>query len=120
MFELLEDAFDQYTEDYMDNGRGTIDIGLSDGVMNIVTNEGTWVINKHSHTRQIWLSSPVSGPSKYNWHADISTVQTVDGKKHFGQNRQWLGERDDHSLHDRLTDQFSALFGLKFDFQEPF
>ncbi|KAJ8433327.1 hypothetical protein Cgig2_012895 [Carnegiea gigantea] len=28
---------------------------------------GTYVVNKQTPNRQIWLSSPVSGPSRYDW-----------------------------------------------------
>ena len=31
------------------------------GVLTIEGDEGTWVVNKHAPTRQIWLSSPKSG-----------------------------------------------------------
>ena len=30
-------------------------------VLNVETDDGTWVVNKHAPTRQIWLSSPRSG-----------------------------------------------------------
>lgn len=28
---------------------------------------GTYVLNKQSPNRQIWMSSPVSGPSRFDW-----------------------------------------------------
>ena len=31
--------------------------------------EGTWVVNKHAPTRQIWLSSPKSGARHYAFDA---------------------------------------------------
>uniref|UniRef100_A0A0A9FKR4 ferroxidase n=1 Tax=Arundo donax TaxID=35708 RepID=A0A0A9FKR4_ARUDO len=30
---------------------------------------GTYVVNKQTPNRQIWLSSPVSGPSRFDWDA---------------------------------------------------
>lgn len=39
-------------------------------VLTIATQFGTWVLNKHGVTRQLWLSSPISGPTKYNFHAN--------------------------------------------------
>ncbi|KAL5681883.1 hypothetical protein ACJX0J_008268, partial [Zea mays] len=30
---------------------------------------GTYVINKQTPNKQIWLSSPVSGPSRFDWDA---------------------------------------------------
>ncbi|XP_074585204.1 frataxin, mitochondrial [Curcuma longa] len=34
---------------------------------------GTYVINKQTPNRQIWLSSPVSGPSRFDWDATTNT-----------------------------------------------
>jgi frataxin len=35
------------------------------GVLTIDGEDGTWVVNKHAPTRQIWLSSPKSGARHY-------------------------------------------------------
>ncbi|GJM92925.1 hypothetical protein PR202_ga09433 [Eleusine coracana subsp. coracana] len=34
---------------------------------------GTYVVNKQAPNRQIWLSSPVSGPSRFDWDAETSS-----------------------------------------------
>ncbi|TVU34880.1 hypothetical protein EJB05_16735, partial [Eragrostis curvula] len=34
---------------------------------------GTYVVNKQTPNRQIWLSSPVSGPSRFDWDAETSS-----------------------------------------------
>jgi len=44
------------------------DLDYSGDVLDFKTHKGTWVLNKHNVTKQIWLSSPISGPSKYNYH----------------------------------------------------
>ncbi|KAJ6808284.1 frataxin, mitochondrial [Iris pallida] len=31
---------------------------------------GTYVINKQTPNRQVWLSSPVSGPSRFDWDVE--------------------------------------------------
>ena len=51
-----------------------IDISLSEGVLNINLgpNIGIWVINKQTPNRQIWWSSPVSGPRRYEYHSTNS------------------------------------------------
>jgi frataxin len=41
------------------------DAELQGGVLNVDTDGGTWVINKHAPTQQIWLSSPKSGARHY-------------------------------------------------------
>ena len=39
-----------------------IDIDLNDGILTLITDSGTYVINKQSAVKEIWLSSPISGP----------------------------------------------------------
>lgn len=43
--------------------------GLLVGVLTAVISEafGTYVINKQAPNKQIWLSSPVSGPKRYDY-----------------------------------------------------
>lgn len=41
------------------------DAELRDGVLTVEADEGTWLVNKHAPTRQVWLSSPKSGARHY-------------------------------------------------------
>lgn len=41
---------------------GEIDIDFNGDILNLTTNFGVFVINKQSAAKEIWLSSPVSGP----------------------------------------------------------
>lgn len=85
-----------------------LDPEYADGVLNLPINGfGTWVINKHSASRQIWLSSPLSGPNKYDFHEEAK-------------GRQWLGERDQHSLHDHLENEWSQALNIDFSFKRVF
>ena len=44
---------------------------LSAGVLTVSLGErGVFVLNKQAPNRQIWLSSPVSGPSRFNWDSE--------------------------------------------------
>uniref|UniRef100_A0AC35TTS7 Ferroxidase n=1 Tax=Rhabditophanes sp. KR3021 TaxID=114890 RepID=A0AC35TTS7_9BILA len=54
---------------------------------------GTYVINKETSNRQIWLSSPLSGPKRYDF---------VDNK--------WVHTRDNMALNDLLTYEFRKIF----------
>ena len=38
------------------------DLDLNDGILTFTNENGTYVINKQSVAKEIWLSSPVSGP----------------------------------------------------------
>ena len=52
---IVQDIEDQDTE-------CEIDIDLNDGIVKLVTNRGIFIINKQSSAKEIWLSSPISGP----------------------------------------------------------
>ena len=41
------------------------DAELQGGVLTVQSDAGTWLVNKHAPTRQIWLSSPKSGAKHY-------------------------------------------------------
>jgi len=36
----------------------------------VVEGKGTWVVNKQPPNRQMWLSSPISGPKRFDWVVD--------------------------------------------------
>lgn len=61
-FETLADSLLEALEE--DLG-AVADAELQGGVLTIEGDEGTWVVNKHAPTRQIWLSSPKSGARHY-------------------------------------------------------
>mmetsp|Transcript_5585 Transcript_5585/g.8511 ORF Transcript_5585/g.8511 Transcript_5585/m.8511 type:complete len:175 (+) Transcript_5585:72-596(+) len=67
----LDDIMDMLTviEDSVDNA----DIVYAQGVLNINLGEkGCWVINKQTPNRQLWWSSPISGPRRYEYYDDDS------------------------------------------------
>ncbi|WP_375318515.1 iron donor protein CyaY [Candidatus Tisiphia endosymbiont of Oplodontha viridula] len=46
-----------------------IDIDFQDDILTLTTNQGIFVINKHSAAKEIWLSSPISGPYHFYYAA---------------------------------------------------
>lgn len=44
---------------------GAIDVDLQGDILNLDTADGTYVINKQSAAKEIWLSSPISGPHHF-------------------------------------------------------
>lgn len=56
-------------EEYGDNVEiDGFDVDYGNEVLTLkLGNLGTYVVNKQTPNRQIWLSSPVSGPSRYDW-----------------------------------------------------
>lgn len=69
------------------------DVSLSNGVLTVVVdNQNTYVINKQTPNRQIWLSSPLSGPKRFD---------LVDGR--------WVDRADRMELNDLLCQELSQL-----------
>ena len=65
-FESLADSLLETLEEGLAD-RG--DAELQGGVLTVEGDDGTWVVNKHAPTRQIWLSSPKSGARHYAFEA---------------------------------------------------
>ena len=65
---------------------------------------GTYVINKQPPNKQIWLSSPVSGPKRYDW------VVLGDGQneKEGTAAGNWIYLRDRSSLNDLIRDEMGV------------
>lgn len=79
-----------------ENSPSDFDIELSQGVLTIALgSEGTYVLNTQTPNRQIWMSSPSSGPWRYGWRAE---------------DMQWISTRDGHTLSNRLSEELSIIF----------
>jgi frataxin len=76
------------------------DAELQGGVLTVEGDEGTWIVNKHAPTRQVWLSSPKSGARHYAFAADAG---------------KWLDTRGGGDLLEVL----SAEFGLPIRWSAP-
>jgi frataxin len=66
--ETLE-SLGEYFEELFDSDSRMLnaDVSLASGVLNVtIPNHGTYVINKQSPNKQIWLSSPQSGPARFD------------------------------------------------------
>src|SRR5262245_12256473 len=70
---MSESAFETLSDsllDALEEGIGAeADAERQGGVLTIDGDDGTWVVNKHAPTRQIWLSSPKSGARHYAFDA---------------------------------------------------
>uniref|UniRef100_A0A182Q5D2 ferroxidase n=1 Tax=Anopheles farauti TaxID=69004 RepID=A0A182Q5D2_9DIPT len=84
------------------------DVTYGDGVLTVSFGEpyGTYVINRQLPNRQIWLSSPTSGPKRYDFIPDKRTVN--EG--------YWLYRHDSVTLHELLQQEITAIVGRKLDF----
>lgn len=97
--EALQDVFEEEADD---QPQLQMDVEYSDGVLNVIIgSRGTFVMNKQAPNQQIWLSSPVSGPLRYDF--EPSSVS-------------WINSRDRHPLLTRLVDDYMELVGRELDF----
>lgn len=102
--ESLTDKFESIGEKYEDVLTNDFDVNFSNGVLNVKLGgtRGTYVLNKQTPNLQIWLSSPVSGPKRFD---------LVDNKK-------WIYNRTGECLHDLLAREISENFGDKINFED--
>ena len=92
---LADEALDNILEkaDELSDARDDVECELSSGVLTLkIAGTGTWVLNKQVPNRQLWLSSPVSGPCRYEY---------VDGT--------WTHTRDGSSLHELLERELGLI-----------
>ncbi|KAF8078377.1 hypothetical protein FPV67DRAFT_1557718 [Lyophyllum atratum] len=84
-----------------DLGNPNYEVEYHSGVLTLVLGDsGTYVINKQPPNKQIWLSSPYSGPKRYDYsEADDD----------------WLYSRDSRALGDLLNDELSKALGQPVD-----
>ncbi len=87
---IVQDIEDQDPE-------GEIDIDLNDGILTLITDSGTFVINKQSAAKEIWLSSPISGPY------------------HFAYIDNFWKSRNGSELFEILTDELNIKFSRQYD-----
>ncbi|CAM9814470.1 unnamed protein product [Ectocarpus sp. 6 AP-2014] len=80
--EALEEIHDAVEEALEEGFEDDFDCNMSQGVLNIVVGDrGTWVLNKQSPNRQIWWSSPISGPMRFEYHEEAKRwLNTRDGE----------------------------------------
>lgn len=70
------------------------DVSYGDGVLTVKFGDsyGTYVINRQTPNKQIWLSSPKSGPKRYDF---------INGK--------WIYKHDGKSLHELLNTEIPII-----------
>ncbi|XP_050972303.1 frataxin, mitochondrial [Labeo rohita] len=96
------DALAEYFEDLTDESFTGMDYDavFSSGVLTVKvgSDHGTYVINKQTPNRQIWLSSPTSGPKRYDWTGE-----------------RWVYAHDGVALHTLLSKELSVIFKSNID-----
>ncbi|GBB96004.1 hypothetical protein RclHR1_02660025 [Rhizophagus clarus] len=100
----------EYLLEYFENlddrlNTSAFDAEYSSGVLTLKCGpSGVYVLNKQPPNKQIWLSSPISGPKRYDFDS-----------KH----KKWFYHRDNSTLDGLLNEELSTVFGAKIDVSIP-
>jgi frataxin len=87
---------------FMNSNNAEVEIDSSDGVLHLQLGDvGTFVISRQTPSRQLWLSSPISGP----WH------YTYDHKM-----KDWVCTKGGPSFFDRLEKEIGTAIGKNIKF----
>ncbi|MCJ1350045.1 MAG: Mitochondrial chaperone Frataxin [Icmadophila ericetorum] len=68
---------------------------------------GTYVLNKQPPNKQIWLSSPISGPKRYDWVAEEGSADEAEGN--------WVYLRDGSTLRELIREELDVDLDLPGD-----
>ncbi|XP_045483207.1 frataxin, mitochondrial [Harmonia axyridis] len=96
----LTEFFEELQEEQPELVNG--DISYNDGVLTINLGQfGIYVINRQLPNKQIWLSSPVSGPKRYDY-----------------ENGGWIYKHNNETLHTLLKEELSKLLNKPIDLSQ--
>lgn len=109
--DLIEDNFDTDDDDTLP------EVNYASGVLTLsFPPHGTWVINKQTPNQQLWWSSPISGPRRYEYVEErerwvyTRVIEEGDGKENAP-----VAENDDDTLGSILTEELKVLYGWDLD-----
>ncbi|KAI3651567.1 hypothetical protein MP228_002870 [Amoeboaphelidium protococcarum] len=103
--QTLEQLSDQFTEleEVLGDKAKILDVELTQGVLTFrLGAKGTYVINKQPPTKQIWFSSPISGPKRFDYNIGVN---------------EWIDARSEKSLQELLSEELSKLFSITYDIE---
>ncbi|MCJ1432821.1 Mitochondrial chaperone Frataxin [Xylographa pallens] len=112
--EITQNKYNQLADDYLEavqqcledlsDADENVEVEFSAGVLTVtLPPAGTYVINKQPPNKQIWLSSPVSGPKRYDY---VSLNEN-------GENGDWVYLRDGSTMTTLLTEEMGVILPEK-------
>jgi frataxin len=69
-----------------------------------VPGKGTYVLNKQPPNKQIWLSSPISGPKRYDW----CVLGDGQSDKEGTASGSWVYTRDGSTLSELILEELEV------------
>ena len=103
--EALMDGIEAVLEESspLDGNEDNYEVNFAAGVLTIqIPPHGTWVINKQTPNQQLWWSSPLSGPKRFEYD-DIQSM--------------WLPTKEGKGLVDLLSEELSHILGETIELQ---
>lgn len=96
--EIIQDTIEETLED----AGIECEVSCASGVLTMsLPPHGTFVINKQTPNQQIWWSSPISGPRRYEYNEET---------------KKWVFSRDgETTLGETLKEEFQQMFDLELD-----
>jgi frataxin len=76
---MSDSAFETLADSLLEALEEELDGELQGGVLTVEGEAGTWIVNKHAATRQVWLSSPKSGARHYAFEQGSGLWQDTRG-----------------------------------------
>ena len=87
------------------------------GVLNMTfPPHGTWVLNKQTPNRQIWWSSPISGPRRYEYDENISEWMYTRANNEDDNNNNDNNTTTGETLSNAIKDEIRQIYGIELDF----
>jgi frataxin len=118
--EDIQDAVDVALEEYYtenennDDNDDEFETVYASGVLNMTfPPHGTWVLNKQTPNRQIWWSSPISGPRRYEYDENIS--EWMYTRANNNDNDTTTGGGDSETLTNAIKDEIRQIYGIELD-----
>ncbi|KAL3799236.1 hypothetical protein HJC23_012961 [Cyclotella cryptica] len=124
----IQDAVEKLIEDKLLARENTEDaddipeVNYASGVLTIyLPPHGTWVINKQTPNEQLWWSSPISGPRRYEYIEGRKRwvyTRVSDGGEHAGDVSSLAeGEGEEDTLGQILVQEIKELYGCDLELE---
>lgn len=123
----IQDAVEDYLEEHYDTSlsekeEDMPEVNFASGVLTMyLPSHGTWVINKQTPNQQLWWSSPISGPRRYEYDEKIERwvySRVVDEEGAVDNDEVTYDEED--TLGGILNKEFEELFGTGLGLDDEF
>eukprot|EP00550_Attheya_septentrionalis_P009433 CAMPEP_0198296540 /NCGR_PEP_ID=MMETSP1449-20131203/32966_1 /TAXON_ID=420275 /ORGANISM="Attheya septentrionalis, Strain CCMP2084" /LENGTH=219 /DNA_ID=CAMNT_0043997187 /DNA_START=123 /DNA_END=785 /DNA_ORIENTATION=+ len=121
--ETLETIQDVVDTDLMEvvGDEEEAEVNVASGVLTLaLPPHGTWVLNKQTPNRQIWWSSPLSGPRRYEYDANSKRwvysryIETLDPNDPMPSDMDaTLFENKNVTIGGALTNELNSLYGTE-------